>query len=170
MSPETGRPVFHLALPVDSTGWSPADYTASLTVVDRIQAREETIAGASAVRLRVRGLGPRQVLHVTLMEDDGTGWTAPLAVDGSWGERALPLAAFRAGRGVKLPQGFPGEWNYWVDPADGRGGAGDRPRLQRVERLLLSLRTEQGTRVTPDRYGVELEWVALELGAGSGDR
>jgi len=170
MSPETGRPVFHLALPVDSTGWSPADYTASLTVVDRIQAREETIAGASAVRLRVRGLGTRQVLHVTLMEDDGTSWTAPLAVDGSWGERALPLAAFRAGRGVKLPQGFPGEWNYWVDPADGRGGAGDRPRLQRVERLLLSLRTEQGTRVTPDRYGVELEWVALELGAGSGDR
>lgn len=170
MSPETGRPVFHLALPVDSTGWSPADYTASLTVLDRIQAREETIAGASAVRLRVRGLGPRQVLHLTLMEDDGTSWTAPLAVDGRWEERALPLAAFRAGRGVKLPQGFPGEWNYWVGPAQGRGGAGDRPRLQRVERLLLSLRTEEGTRVLPGRYGVELEWVALELGAGPGPR
>ncbi len=138
----TGRPIFHLALPVDSTGWSPADYAASLTVVDRVRAREETIAGATAVRLRVRGLGPRQVLHVTLMEDDGTSWSSALAVDSAWTERTLPLDGFAVARGVKLPQGFPGEWNYWVGPAEGRGGREDRPRLEHLERLQLSLRRE----------------------------
>jgi hypothetical protein len=65
---------------------------------------------------------------------------------------------------VKLPQGFPGEWNYWVGPAEDRGGAGDGPRLERVERLQLSLRREQGTTVTPDGYGVEVESVTLEFG------
>jgi hypothetical protein len=162
LSDVTGRPVFHFALPVDSSGWRPPDYTASLVVAPRTRARRETIAGAQAVRLRLRGLGPRQTLHVTLMENDGTSWSAAVPVDSSWSEPALPLAVFTLGRGVLLPQGFPGEWNYWVGPAAGRGGNGDRPRLEHLERLQLSLRREDGGVVTPDRYGVEVEWVRLE--------
>ncbi|MEP7325828.1 MAG: hypothetical protein ABI836_07770, partial [Gemmatimonadota bacterium] len=157
----TGEAVFHLELPVTASGWSPPDYTASLVIVDRIKARQETIAGAQAVRLRLRGLGARQVLHVTLMEDDGTSWTATVPVDSSWSEPSVPLASFTAGRGVLLPEGFPGEWNYWVGPATGRGGAGDRPRLDHLERIQLSLRPEQGVSVTPGSYGVEVETVAL---------
>ena len=126
----------------------PPDYAASLTVVERVRAREETIAGATAVRLRVRGLGPRQVLHVTLMEDDGTSWSSAVTVDSDWSERTLPLERFAVARGVKLPQGFPGEWNYWVGPAEGRGGRGDRPRLEHLERLQLSLRREGAERRT----------------------
>ena len=163
MSGATGRPVFHVALPVDSSGLSPPDYTASLVIADRVRARQETIAGAESVRLRLRGLGPRQVLHVTLMEDDGTSWSAALLVDSTWTERSLGLGAFAAGRGVLLPQGFPGEWNYWVGPADGRGGRTDRPRLDHLERLQLSLRREDSGAVLPGRYGVEVEWVTLEL-------
>jgi hypothetical protein len=159
----SGRPVFHFALPVDSTGWSPKDYTASLTVAGRIQARGATIRPPAAVRLRLRGLGARQTLHVGLMEDDGTTWSAAVVVDSAWREQRLPLDAFAAGRGVKLPQGFPGEWNYWVEPAEGRGGPGDRPRVEHVERLQLSLRPEGGGSVRPDGYGVEVEWVVLDV-------
>jgi hypothetical protein len=180
LSGVTGRPVFHLALPVDSSGWSPPDYTASLLIAGRIRARQEAIAGAEAVRLRLRGLGPRQVLHITLMEDDGTSWSLAVPVDSTWSEASLPLAGFAIGRGVLLPQGFPGEWNYWVGPADARGDSGDRPRPDRLERLQLSLRREDGRGVgagaqgrvapnspviiPPDRYGVEVEWVSLEFG------
>jgi hypothetical protein len=163
----TGRPVFHLALPVDSTGWSPPDYAASLTVMDRVRAREETITGAKSVRVRLRGLGPRQVLHLTLMEADGTSWSSALTVGRDWSEASLPLAGFAVSRGVKLPQGFPGEWNYWVAPAEGRGGRGDRLRLDRLERLQLSLRRADGTKLTPEGYGVEVEWVSLDFGVGS---
>ena len=99
------------------------------------------------------------------MEDDGTSWTTAVRLDSAWVEVDVPLAGLAAGRGVLLPQGFPGEWNYWVGPAAGRGGAGDRPRLARLERLQLSLRGEEGTAVKPEGYGVEVEWVRLEFGA-----
>jgi hypothetical protein len=164
VSRTTGRPVFHVALPVDSSGWSPPDYTASLVIADRIRARRETIAGAAAIRLRLRGLGARQVLHVTLMEADGTSWSEALTVDSAWSEPLVPLTDFTASRGVKLPQGFPGQWNYWVGPAHGRGASGDRPRLDRLERLQLSLRREDGSRIRPDGYGVEVEWLTMEFG------
>jgi hypothetical protein len=164
-SRSTGRPVFHFPLPVDSAGWSPTDYTASLVVAERVRARRGTTGGGGAVRLRLRGLGPRQVLHVTLMEDDGTSWTRPVPVDGSWRELSVPIEALEVGRGVKLPQGFPGEWNYWVGPAEGRGSGGDRPRLEHIERLQLSLRREPGIAAAPDSYGAEVEWVTLEVDA-----
>jgi hypothetical protein len=95
------------------------------------------------------------------MEDDGTSWSAALPVDSSWSERAIPLAAFTVGRGVLLPEGFPGEWNYWVGPAAGRGGTGDRLRVEHVERLQLSLRREDGVDSGAGNYGVEVESVTL---------
>jgi hypothetical protein len=107
------------------------------------------------------------MLHVTLMEDDGTSWSSALAVDTAWTERVLPLDGVAAARGVKLPQGFPGEWNYWVGPAAGRGGRGDRLRLQRLERVQLSLRREDVGRLGPEGYGVEVESVSLDFGSGS---
>ncbi len=160
----TGRPVIRYALPVDSSGHGLSDYTASLVIKDRIGARREHMMGAEAVRLRLRGLGPRQTLHVTLMEDDGTAWSAAVPIDSTWSEVSLPLSAFAVARGVLLPEGFPGEWNYWVGPAEGRGGEADRLRLERVERLQLSLRNEDKKPVERDRYGVEVESVALEFG------
>ena len=163
-SPLTGRAAFHFELPEHASGPQGDDYTASLVIGDRIVARRETVGGADSLRVRLRGLGPRQVLHVTLMEDDGTSWTATVPVDSAWAERSVPLAAFTAGRGVLLPQGFPGEWSYWVGPAAGRGGSADRPQLQRVERLQLSLRREGGVAAAPSGYGVEVEWVVLGFG------
>ncbi|MGD0483331.1 MAG: hypothetical protein ABSB58_01615 [Gemmatimonadales bacterium] len=164
LSDVTGQPVFHFELPVDASGVGLADYTASLVIADRIRSRQEAIALAEAVRLRLRGLGARQVLHLALMEDDGTTWSAAVSVDSTWSERSLPLSAFRLGRGVLLPEGFPGEWNYWVGPAAGRGGSGDGPRLDRVERLQLSLQREDGVAVTPGGYGAEVESVTLGFG------
>src|SRR5206468_3406057 len=154
MSQETGQPVFHLELPVDSSGWSPPDYTASLVIKSRVLARQETINGARELRVRLRGLSAGQKVHVTLMEDDGTSWTSPLAADTTWQEQVVPLTKFTAGRGVLLPEGFPGEWNYWVGPAAGRGGTGDHPRLDHLERIQISLRPHEGR-------GVEVEWVTL---------
>jgi len=157
----SGRPVFHFELPVAAGGGGPADYTASLVIEDRIRARGEEIAAADTVRVRLRGIGAHQVLHLTLMEDDGTSWSAAVPVDSAWTTVSLPLAAFAAARGVLLPEGFPGEWNYWVGPAAGRGGAGDRVRMARVERIELSLRREEGVTVTPGGYGVEVEGITL---------
>jgi hypothetical protein len=131
--------------------------------VDRINARRETIGDARELRVRLRGLGPHQLLHVTLMEDDGTSWSAGVPADSAWSEQSIPLAAFALGRGVLLPEGFPGEWNYWIGPAAGRGGSADRPRLDHLERLQLSLRREDAGAATlrTGPYGVEVESIDL---------
>jgi hypothetical protein len=100
------------------------------------------------------------VLHVTLVEQDGTSWSAPLPLDSAWGEHSIPLAAFKLSRGVTLPLGYPGQWNYWIEPASGRGGAGDALKLANVERLQLSLRKDD---VTAALYGVELESIRLNF-------
>jgi hypothetical protein len=163
ISEATGRAVFHLELPVRPSGAALDDYTASLVVQDRIAARRETIDSTQEVRVRLRGLGARQVLHLTLVEDDGTSWTVAIPADSTWNERSFPLSAFTVGRAVLLPEGFPGEWNYWVGPAAGRGGVGDQVRIGHVERLQLSLRREEGVTIRAGGYGVEVEWIMLGL-------
>src|SRR5512143_3329998 len=162
VSEATGRAVFHLELPVRPSGAALDDYTALLVVREHIAARRETIDSAQGVRVRVRGLGTRQVVHLTLVEDDGTSWSAAVPVDSMWNERSLPLSDFTISRAVLLPEGFPGEWNYWVGPAAGRGGAADHLRLDHVERLQLSLRREEGVPVTAGKYGVDVEWIRLD--------
>jgi len=156
----SGQPVLRFALPDDGQGGLVPDYTASLVIRDRIRARQGGAPSGSALRLRARGLGGRQFIHLTLMEEDGTSWTGAVAVDTAWSEQVLRLDELRVGQGVLLPQGFPGTWSYWVGPAAGRGGSGDHPRLDRVERLQLSLRRGEGV-TTPGGGGVEVEWVAL---------
>ncbi|HKG94366.1 MAG TPA: hypothetical protein VKA84_20810, partial [Gemmatimonadaceae bacterium] len=159
-SAATGEPAFHLELPVVG-GRGADDYTASLVVAERVRAGGDALAGATGLRLRLRGLGPRQLLHVTLVERDGTSWSAAVPVEAAWAERTVPLSEFRAARGVLLPLGFPGRWNYWVGPAAGRGGSGDALRLPEVERFQLSLRDEGGAPPAPGQYGVEIESATL---------
>jgi hypothetical protein len=159
-SSASGEPAFHLELPV-MNNWSPDDYTASLVIKDRIQARAAAIDQAKAVKLRLRGVGPRQALHVTLVERDGTSWSTSVAADSTWQEHVVPLSDFKPARAVMLPQGFPGEWSYWMAPAEGRGGAGDAPRLREIERLQFSLRKEGGAQPKQGGYGVEIESVTL---------
>ncbi|MFI5208035.1 MAG: hypothetical protein ACHQX4_08450 [Gemmatimonadales bacterium] len=157
----SGQPVFHFEMPAVGGGPAAGDYTTSLVILDRIRSRRDTMLSADTLRARLRGIGPRQVLHVTLMEDDGTSWSAAVPVDSTWSEQPLPLAAFTISRGVLLPEGFPGEWNYWVGPAAGRGTSGDHLRPDHIERLQLSLRKEDAVSAAPGSYGVEVEWVTL---------
>jgi hypothetical protein len=159
-APGSGAAAFHLELPVFN-GRGLRDYTASLVVADRLTPRRADLSRARALRIRMRGLGPRQRLHLTLVERDGTSWSAAIPTDSSWTDKTLPLDSLRVARAVLLPQGFPGDWSYWVGPANGRGTPNDRPRLAEIERMQLSLRDEEGVTMTAGRYGVEIESVLL---------
>lgn len=143
LSEVTGAPVLHLEMPA---GTSHDDYTASLVIKDRVAARGNTVSGAAAVHLRVRGAG---VLHVTLVERDGTSWSAAVPADSSWSDRVLPLREFKPAPSVMLPQAFPGQWSYWL-PAVARSEL----RVGAVERVQLSLRAPAW---------VEVEAIALKF-------
>ena len=132
-------PVFHFPLPVDSSGWSPPDYAASLVIADRIRPRGETDcrrAGGAPSPARTRP----------------TADAAPHADGGRRHQldrrRAGRQRLERAGRsrcrrsrpdaGVLLPQGFPGEWNYWVGTG-GRSGREGRPAAARASGAAAAL-------------------------------
>jgi hypothetical protein len=158
-SPASGEAVFHLELPVNGN-WSPEDYTASHIIKDRIGARGEAMLRASALHLRLRGLGASQVVHITLVESDGMSWSVPITLDSTWTERSIPLGEFKPARSVMLPQGFPGQWSYWLGPPAARGGGTDRMQTRNLERLQISLRRPTGD-VSPGSYGVEIEDVKI---------
>ncbi len=75
-----------------------------------------------------------------------------------WSEVELPLADLKPVRWVMLPQGYPGEWNYWVEP----GGRRNRIDLADVERVQLSLR-KSDLGATPAAAGVDVERVAIRF-------
>ncbi len=150
-----GEPVFHLELP-RFNGRGPSDYTASLVVKDRIVARGEAVRQATTVRIRLRVGSRGDAVHLRLVERDGTSWSAEVEGDTAWTERTIRLADLTSAKSAMLPQGFPGEWSYWVAGPAGRGGMGDRIRLREIERIQLSLRPS-GARAPQ----VEIEWVML---------
>jgi hypothetical protein len=157
-----GEAAFHLEMPI-MNGWSPKDYTASLTIKDRIVSLAGAVAEAKSLTLHLRALGEKQVLHVTFAERDGASWSAEVRPGREWAEVSIPLTAFKPARGVMLPQGFPGDWNYWIDMPAGRGGDGDALRPRDIERLQFSVRTPPGEKVVADPYGFEIESATLDF-------
>lgn len=150
-----GEPVFHFELP-RFDGRGPDDYTASLVVGDRVAARGPTVRRATAVRVRLRGAAGGDILHLTLVEHDGSSWGAEVPADTAWAERTIPLTAFRPVRSAMLPEGFPGEWSYWVSAPPGRRGVENGVHIEEIERMQLSLRP-----VGAGAPRIEVEWVML---------
>jgi hypothetical protein len=122
------------------------DYTLSVPVKEKTGARRSDLCHASGITLRVRGDLKGQSAFVTLMESDGTSWSTSFDVTSTWQALNFPLEKLRVSKGVLLPLGFPERWNYWVGPAEGRGGPEDRINTGRVESLQISVRPS-GTEV-----------------------
>jgi len=116
------------------------DYTASLAVGGRITDRGANIGKAKSLGIKARGMSDDQHIYITLVESDGTSWGSKLNLSTNWQDIIIPIEQLRILRGVQLPLGFPGRWDYWLTPASGRGGPDDHPRLEKVEHLQISFR------------------------------
>lgn len=125
---------------VGSTQRGNIDYAATLSVKERLAGRRLHLASAQSLVVNLRGSHPGQEVGFTLIEADGTGWTATVAVPERWREVRVPLAKLKADRVFNLPVGFPGRWNYWSRPAQGRGVAGDQLHADQIEQLQMSFR------------------------------
>jgi len=62
-----------------------------------------------------------------------------ITLPAAWALAEVRLDSFKVGVGVKLPLGYPGNWNYPLPPAIGRGGPGDLPQPARFEHLQFSV-------------------------------
>ena len=156
----SGVPAFHFELPVTREG-SPAAYTASLVVKDRVDARGETMSAATSLAVRARGAGVGTAVRVSLVERDGSAWSATVPLEAAWKETVIPLANLTPTRAALLPEGFPGEWNAQMPPTPSRGGAGDHVHPRDVERIQITLDRASGA--ASGVYGAEVESVTLRF-------
>jgi hypothetical protein len=154
-----GRAVYRLYLPV-SIDRTLDDYTISVTVKDRINSRKEVIQTAKSLRINARGSTNWLGALVTLVEADGTSWSKKITLSKDWKDIVIPVNELGISRGVKLPQGFPQRWNYWIEPAEGRGGPEDNIQMDKVERLQISLRPA-GNIVPETNPWIEISEVVL---------
>jgi hypothetical protein len=130
------------------------DYTMSLVVKDRIKARGENMKKAASILVKARSENEGREMFISLMESDGTTWSKKIAVTKEWKDYIIPIKDFLPSKGVLLPLSYPERWDYWVDPAKGRGLAGDYLQMNKVERLQISLRPNNTNPTTDESIEV----------------
>ncbi|HEX6846370.1 MAG TPA: hypothetical protein VF144_05305 [Chitinophagaceae bacterium] len=138
----TGEAAFHLELPL-SYDQTLDDYTLSVPVKERVLSRKTDISQAKSLLLNVKGMNQQQQAYITLVENDGTSWSKKIQLKPEWNTVTIPLNELELSKGVILPLGYPGRWDYWFTPATGRGGSNDRIRMDKVESIQLSIRQSE---------------------------
>jgi hypothetical protein len=154
-----GTPAYPLAFPTERMT---DDFTASLYVGDRVADRGPAVAGAKAIRIRLRALEAPSVIRVTLVEKDGSAWSAKVFASRDWRDAVVPISSLRSAKSAMLPQAYPGTWSYWLSPPEGSTAI----HLAQVERLQFSLRRPDfGTISSVDaaQASVAIESAALDF-------
>lgn len=112
------------------------DYSFSLFVGDQLKTLNNT-DDIKGISINGKGIGNA---YITLIESDGTPWTTKIPFNSEWGAKTVLLSDFKIGKGIMLPQGFPGNWNYWLLPSDQRSSKNDSLNIENVEKLQISMR------------------------------
>lgn len=138
-SSQTGEAAFHLELPL-TYDKDLADYTLSVPIKDKLAGRSNDITSAKSLVLNARGINQQQQAWITLVENDGTSWTKKIMLQSDWTNINIPLEQLELTKSPRLPQGYPGQWKYWVEPAAGRGSNNNKINMQNIEWIQLSIR------------------------------
>jgi len=139
---------FRLYFPAAVSAGGTSDSTArstphafSLPVKARIGDRGASLNKAKRLRITARGSGDS--LRIALVESDGTTWAGVISLAAQWKEIDLPLAKLHVVTGLKLPQGYPGNWNRDLPPAAGRDGKDAQLKFDSVEHLQICALSEE---------------------------
>jgi hypothetical protein len=151
-----GASAYRLRWPARGAG-RPGDVTASLYIGDRIEARGDTLRHGQALAVIAWAGTAETILHVTLVEKDGTAWSSPLKITTERNTYRLPFTDLKPARWALVPQGFPGDGVYWADSTR----RSSRIDLRNVERLQLSLRKEDLSTSANSTIAVDIERVTL---------
>lgn len=138
------------------------DYTGSLSIKSVASDWRDAENTPAVVRVKARSSREGQPVYLTFVECDGTAWTHRLPLGTEWGEVSIPLREFQVARGVMLPLGYPGRWNYWGTPAHGRGGPADGFHFEAAEHLQISLRPAAGSPAEKSDPWVDIAAVSIE--------
>lgn len=135
------------------------DYTASVNITKKI--KHVDVEEAESMEVLARGLHKNDHFYLTLVESDGTCWSKKIILSPEWKSIKVKLSEFSPGEGVMLPQGFPGEWNYWFTKPANRQNGEDRFYLENVEQLQFSIRS--GENKSEEESTIEIAGVKINF-------
>jgi hypothetical protein len=143
---------------------TPERYAAALYIGDRVAARKADASRADSLDIKLAAEdGAHKTLQVTLIETDGSAWSAPVAAGSAWSTVAVPLADLRLSRSIHIPSPYPGLWDYWRESPPRRGSDGDHIQLENVERLQLTITPNSGDNAGDDAKGVAVESIRVRF-------
>jgi hypothetical protein len=103
--------------------------------------------GYSSLVIKSRADAEGQSLAIKLAEQDGTAWGKTITVGPETTVIRLPLSGLEMMDMALIPLGFPGSWNKWAKPPEGRDPSEQPINLAEVERLQLH--REPGQKQSP---------------------
>ena len=144
---------------------TPDRYATALYIGDAIAGRAAQAARADSLEVKSRAVGgAHKTLEVTLIEKDGTAWSAAIAAGGTWSTVSIPLSTLQFSRSIHIPSPYPGLWNYWRPSPATRGQNADQVHIENVERLQLTVYPNTGERsTTEDGTGAAVESIRLHF-------
>jgi hypothetical protein len=144
---------------------TPERYAAALYIGDLVAARKTDAPRAESLEIRLAAMGgARKTLQVTLIETDGSAWSAPVVAGGAWSTATVPFADLHRSRSIHIPSPYPGLWDYWRDSPPRRGGDGDRIHMENVESLQLTVGKDNAGE---DAQGVAVESIRIRFASGA---
>jgi hypothetical protein len=148
---------------------TPPRYAAALYVGDTVAARRTDARRADSLDITLQAVGgARKTLQVTLIERDGSAWSASVTAGSAWSTVRVPLASLHAARSIQIPSPYPGLWNYWREGPPRRGLPGDRIHPGDIERLQLTVTPNSGQTAGDDATGAAVESIRLGIASLSG--
>jgi hypothetical protein len=148
---------------------TPERYAAALYIGDRVAARKSDAPRADSLDIKLAAAGgARKTLQVTLIETDGSAWSASAVAGKAWSTVTVSLADLRLSRSIHIPSPYPGLWDYWRESPARRGSDGDHIHMENVERLQLTVVPNSGDNAGDDAKGVAVESIRVRF--ASGDR
>ena len=85
--------------------------------------------------------------------------TGNIIVDAFSGVGGSAIGFALKGKSVMLPQGFPGNWNYWSNPVISNESENDEIDISKVEHLQISIRNSSGS---DSEHGIEISSVSIK--------
>jgi hypothetical protein len=145
---------------------TPERYAAALYIGDMVAARQADASRAAALDIKLEAVGgARKTLQVTLIETDGSAWSAPVVAGSAWSTVTVPFADLHLSRSIHIPTPYPGLWDYWRESP--RRRRDDRIHLENVERLQLTIGPNSGDQAGDDAKGVAVESIRVRFASGA---
>ena len=154
---QAGSMALRFGMPTATTSF-PSDLTCSSFIGDKIQCHATGIEKLQTIKIRLRTTGATINMKLCLVEKDGTAWAAQVKAEKDWKDVSLPINSFQKSNSVMLPQGYPGNWAYWMESPKGR----DKMDASAFEKLQFSLQANSFNKGADLGTQVEIESVTME--------